>query len=145
MKFYTKLFLCGMIASLAQVASAQTYNYLTLQQLNGDETSLSLDGLKITFENGNLIATNGSKSATIALADMQKFYFAENETGIKGVEKAADAVSAAIVGGCLHVTAPEGAAVSIYSLDGRRVGTDNLPAGVYVVNVAGRTLKVLAK
>lgn len=145
MRTLRKMILCSLLAGTATAASAQTYSYLTLQQQNGSETSLSIDGLKITFDNGNLVATNGSESTTIPLVNMQKLYFATQPTGIDGVEGTSATVSATIVGGRLQVNAPEGSAVSVYSIDGRQVGTENLSAGAYVVKVAGRTFKVLSK
>lgn len=45
--------------------------------------------------------------------------------------------------GCITVSCAEN--VNVYSLDGRRVGTENLPAGVYIVNADGKAVKVYVK
>ena len=41
---------------------AQSYDYLTLRTLNGDEASLGIDNLRITFADGKLNADNGRES-----------------------------------------------------------------------------------
>lgn len=139
------LLLTIFMAMGAVSASAQSYNFLTLQQTNGDEQSLSISGLKITFSDGNLVATNGTETATIPLESMQKMYFAAQATGIA---QATDnvTVSAKIVGGKLLVSAPAGSQVQVYSVDGRQLSTEaTFTKGVYVVRIDGKSLKILAR
>lgn len=65
-------------------ASAQSYDYLVLQKANGNTVDLKVDGLKLTFENGNLVASyNGAAEATVSLADMAKMYFQPKPPGLK--------------------------------------------------------------
>ena len=78
----------------AGTAHAQSYDYLTLKQANGTETSLNLDNLRITFADGLLVADNGTQSVSIALADMDKMFFALESTGLNTVSSAADAAPA---------------------------------------------------
>lgn len=125
--------------------SAQSYNYLTLQQTNGEEKSLAISGLKITFSNGNLVATNGSETATIPLDDMQKMFFSSEATGIASVDGDI-AVSASIEGGKLQVNAPAGSQVQVYGVDGRQLSpTATFTKGAYVVRVGGKSFKLLAQ
>jgi hypothetical protein len=42
-----------------------------------------------------------------------------------------------------YIDAPEGAVV--YNMAGMKVGKENLPAGIYVVKVSGKTIKVIVK
>ena len=78
----------------AGTAHAQSYDYLTLKQANGTETSLNLDNLRITFADGLLVADNGIQSVSIALADMDKMFFALEATGLNTVSSTADAAPA---------------------------------------------------
>lgn len=134
-----------LMAMGAVSASAQSYSYLTLQQTGGDEQSLSISGLKITFSGGNLVATNGTQTATIPLEKMQKMYFAAMPTGISTAAGEA-AVGVSIEGGKLIVNAPEGNSVQLYGIDGRQLSPDaTLNRGVYVVRVGGKSFKLLAR
>ena len=129
----------------AGTAHAQSYDYLTLKQANGTETSLNLDNLRITFSDGQLVADNGIQSVSIALADMDKMFFALEATGLNTVSSTADAApSFRIENGCLITDAPAGS-VSIYGTDGRQVPASGLAPGVYVVKINGQSFKVLAR
>ena len=126
--------------------SAQNYDFLTFQNNDNTTKSLSVDGLKITFENGNAIATVGGKSETFALDNLKKLYFTEKDvTGIKQVVSSDDQINVTAENGHLIISAPEGSHVAVYSLDGRRVGDENLAKGVYVVRVNDRSFKIYVK
>lgn len=126
-------------------ASAQQGNYLTFRQNSGNETSLSLEGLKITFSNGQLVATNGTQQATFALSDMSKMYFSATPTLISQATGSEEHCEARIEGGRLHVTAPEGASVSVYAADGRLMPHEGLQRGAYLVRIGQKVLKVMAR
>jgi len=144
-RYMKSLVLFLLMAMGAVSASAQSYNYLTLQQIGGDEQSLSISGLKIIFSNGNLVATNGAQTATIPLEKMQKMYFAATATGISTAADEA-AVSVSIEGGKLIVNAPKGSSVQLYGVDGRQLSPNaTLNRGVYVVRVGGKSFKLLAR
>lgn len=128
------------------LTAAADNDYMMFQKTNGEEFSLSVDHLKITFANGAMNATDGTNSVSVALTEMKKMYFsATPTTGIVQAATATDAVSATIENGQLHVTAPAGSRVSVYSLDGRQVGTQHLTKGTYLVRINQTTLKVLAR
>ena len=69
-----------LIALVAMVASAETYNYLKFTKTNGSTVTYSAEGLKLTYDNTNVTVTNVDGTATIALADVQDMYFS-NEAG----------------------------------------------------------------
>ena len=69
-----------LIALVAMVASAETYNYLKFTKTNGSTVTYSVEGLKLTYDNSNVYVTNAETSATIALSEVQDMYFS-NEGG----------------------------------------------------------------
>lgn len=141
-----KFFLSLLLGGVALTAAADN-DYMVFQKTNGEESSLNVDHLKITFADGAMNATDGKNSFSVALSDMNKMFFSANPT--MGIEQAttatSDEVSATIENGQLHVTAPAGSRVSVYSLDGRQVGTRYLAEGTYLVRINNTTLKVLAR
>ena len=64
-----------LIALVAMVASAETYNYLKFTKTNGTTATYSVEGLKLTYDNTNVTVTNVDGTATIALAEVQDMYF----------------------------------------------------------------------
>ena len=69
-----------LIALVAMVASAETYNYLKFTKTNGTTLTYSVEGLKITYDASNVTVKNAEGTATIALAEVQDMYFS-NEPG----------------------------------------------------------------
>lgn len=59
-------------------AQAQSFSYLRFNSGTGAEQCVSTDGLKIIFNNGNLVATSNGGNATIALSAMNFMYFSNN-------------------------------------------------------------------
>lgn len=129
----------------ATTVSAQNFDSLKLQQKDGTEKTISLEGLKITFNNGNLVAANAKQTETVSLDKMAKMYFFDTTTGIDDATVAAGEVSVSIVNGKLNVEAPKGSSVRVYNVEGRQMQQDNLQKGVYIVRVNDQTFKVLAR
>ena len=75
-----KTIITMLIALVAMVASAETYNYLKFTKTNGSTVTYSVEGLKLTYDNTNVTITNAEGTATIALAEVQDMYFS-NEAG----------------------------------------------------------------
>jgi hypothetical protein len=75
-----KTIITMLIALVAMVASAETYNYLKFTKTSGTTLTYSVEGLKLTYDNTNVYVTNAETSATIALAEVQDMYFS-NEAG----------------------------------------------------------------
>lgn len=131
---FKKILLTLLLAVPAGLAMADGFPYFAFQTSSGETTTLSVTGLKITFSDGNIVATNEEgANFTTSIESLAKMYFSATATGI-------DAVTS---------TAAEG---DIYNVQGIRVGrTDKmgevrgLPEGVYVVKQNGKTRKVLVK
>ena len=75
-----KTIITMLIALVAMVASAETYNYLKFTKTNGSTVTYSVEGLKLTYDNTNVTIKNVDGTATIALAEVQDMYFS-NEAG----------------------------------------------------------------
>ena len=75
-----KTIITMLIALVAMVASAETYNYLKFTKTNGSTVTYSVEGLKLTYDNTNVTVKNVEGTATIALAEVQDMYFS-NEPG----------------------------------------------------------------
>jgi len=75
-----KTIITMLIALVAIVASAETYNYLKFTKTNGSTVTCSVEGIKVTYDNNNITVTNNEGTTTIALAEVQDMYFS-NEAG----------------------------------------------------------------
>lgn len=136
-------------------AQAQSYDYLTFRAADGTERSMSIDGLRITFADGQMQAVNNSESFSTSLAGLSQMFFTETPTAIKGM--AVEAAHFSFDGGLLRVNAPQGRKICIYGVDGRLVsqhvkqadGMEQIPLsllrGVYIVNVNGVTTKLTVR
>ena len=69
-----------LIALVAMVASAETYNYLKFTKTNGTTLTYSVEGLKLTYDITNVTITNAEGTSTLALAEVQDMYFS-NDAG----------------------------------------------------------------
>jgi len=128
-----KLLLIALVTLLAMPAFGQD---LLIRDKDGNEQSLNLDNLrKLTFEQGNLVATLNDGSATsYILSSISKMLFSDN-TAVEGI-------------------ATDGSLpVSVYDLSGRIVVKDNaastesiiedLPKGIYLLRTGGKTIKII--
>ncbi|MBQ3731310.1 MAG: hypothetical protein II905_06145 [Muribaculaceae bacterium] len=75
-----KTIITMLIALVAMVASAETYNYLKFTKTNGTTLTYSVEGLKLTYDNTNVTVTNAEGTSTLALAEVQDMYFS-NDAG----------------------------------------------------------------
>ena len=127
----------------AITASAQSYDFLTFQKSTGTETSLRSDHVKITFEGGNLVATNGSETFRAPLNEMAKMFFSNTATGIQSVNTSDDA---SIVNGHLSTNAPVGSRICVIGMDGRQLNPNApISKGTYLVRINNTTFKVVAQ
>ena len=133
--------LLAMILAGTLAAQAADYEYLTIEKSDGTAQSLTAVGLKITFSNGNLMATSGTESATIALSDLSRMYFSNTKeaTAIDNLQMD-DLQSAADKD------------IEIYDLQGRRIkgqigksSNSQMPKGIYLVKQNNKTKKVQVK
>lgn len=121
------ILMLALLASAALNASADNYNYLTVQKQDGTEQSFTAQGLTITFANGNMVATQDGQTTTLALSELNKMFFSQEPTGIEDVS----------------ISEPAGeASGAVYDLSGRKVTSapvssstpSLLKKGIYIVN-----------
>ena len=139
----------------AAVGAAQNVDYLTFRTADGTEQSLSVDGLKITFAEGKLVARNAVATVSYDLATLSSMFFAAQPTALEGL--VAQQQGAQVRGGLLYVNAPAGTQVLLYAIDGRLLAADvkqssaeeqvgaRLSAGTYIVKVGNQSYKLLAR
>lgn len=128
-----KLLLIVFVALLAMPAFSQD---LLIRDKDGKEQSLNLDNLrKLTFEQGNLVATLNDGSATsYILSSIGKMLFSDN-TAVDGI------------------TSDAALPVSVYDLSGRIIVNEvsapaesimeDLPKGIYLLRSGGKTIKII--
>ncbi len=131
------------VVFVATAIAQDRYGFVTFKTADGVEQSLPAMGLSITFKDGQLLAVNGGHSATIPLSDISSMFFSYTATGITAPEK--NAVKVRVVDGKLQIDAPAGSRVSVFTPDGRLVGTENLTKGIYVVRVNEQTFKIVSE
>ncbi len=62
------------VAFCVTITQATDYKYLIIETTDGTAYNLTATGQTITFENGNLVSSDGT---TIALTSLAKMYFSE--------------------------------------------------------------------
>lgn len=119
------------------VAHADSYPYLTFQKSDGTTVSMESASLVMTFSDGKLIASNGTDSQELTVADLSKMYFSESgATGIQDVD----------------VSDADGEA-EVFSLQGVSYGKfstvqsflNTAEPGVYIVKVNGKSQKIMVR
>lgn len=134
-----------LLVALALPLQAQTCRYVTVQTADGVQRSMTLSGLKITFEQEQMMMQGAEGTQTFALSTLSELFFATAPTGITAVQTDHAACQPAIVRGKLTGVVPEGASISIFTPDGRRISDGTLTHGTYLVRINGITYKVLAQ
>lgn len=132
MKKYLFL-LCMIIIAFAVHAE---YNRLVFRTLDGNEQSVGLTDLNISFVNGEMIAISEGESVKISLASLKSMEFSNAHSSIKDI--LADKES--------------GGKVSVYNTDGQLFGIyesvksacAKLPSGIYIIKAeSGLTSKIM--
>ena len=129
----TILLLCLFGLLSTNTRAADTYDYIVFTLTNGATQAVSSSNLTITFSDGNLIASNPTKTlATIPLASLSSMEFStEDSTGIE--ETIID-----------FLTTDD--SVTIYDMNGRLMPDKaNLPKGVYILKTNNKTIKIQLK
>lgn len=119
------------------MAHADSYPYLTFQKSDGTMVSMEVASLTMTFSDGKLIASNGTDSQELAVDDLLKMYFSENDvTGIQNVD----------------ISDSDGE-VEVFSLQGISYGQfstlqsfrNTAESGVYIVKANGKAQKIMVR
>ncbi len=130
-----RLFLLTVIIVGSLCLSAGNYDYMAFVTDSGIERITSAN-LVMTIQGNNLVANNGTNSLTIALTNLQKMYFCD-ENGIYNDLNI--------------VSDTDMAPVAVYSTDGKHIGsfstmTDavlTLSKGTYIVTRNNQSTKIL--
>ncbi len=119
--------------AVATFAKADNYQYLVLEQTDGTTIKLVASGLTMTFQNGQLVASDGT---TVSLTSLSQMYFANTDTAIREMD---------VNGG--------DSSVEVYTISGARLGAyasaekalQSLQHGVYIVKSNGKTQKITVR
>ena len=145
----TKHFLAALLLMFSANMMADNYNFLTLSH-NGMEESIPLPVVqRISFEEGYVVVTTTEGKHSYPISSMEKITFTENATAIEALPEQAEDLTykdgtLAIKGdGMLRVYNTSGALVSIaYVKEGANINLGKLPAGVYIVRMGEKTIKI---
>ena len=147
----TKNILAAMLLMASTSIMADEYKYLTISS-NGTEDNISLPIVqRITFEDGYVVVTTteGKCSFPLSILDKITFTTSDVEDAIKALPEETENLAykdgtLAIKGdGMLRIFNTSGALVSIANVkEGANVSLEGLPAGVYIVRMGDKTIKV---
>lgn len=128
--------LISMLTLLAvTAASADNYSYLAFQTADGSTRSIGVESLEMTFSDGKLIASNGTESLEISVADLTRMFFSSEATAIKDISLDADSP--------VKVYTVEGVCVGRY--DNMASASANMGKGVYIVKGEKTTHKITVR
>ena len=111
------------------------YPYLVLEGADGTQTSVSVQSLSLTPDEGSLVARNAEGIRSLPLAGLSKMYFATTPTGI------------------VPPVRGEEEEVEVFSLSGLPAGVfenavkaqQALPRGVYIAKTRSKTFKMTVR
>ena len=132
-----KLLLLSLLAIGTSQMKADDYLYLTFTNTDGAEQSVSIDGLKVSFADGNIVAEATEETLTLPLADVAKMYFSDTKSEQTGIKEAVS----------------KGEGISVYTTSGMFIGIfanaaqahKQLEHGLYVIRNNGKTYKMAVK
>lgn len=129
--------LFAIISLLVGTTAAQAYDYpyLVVQSADGTTKSIAVESLVLTFQNGQLVASNGDGTQSFTLTDLNKMYFTSSATSIS------------------QTAEQEEEPVEVYALSGMFIGRfdslstakASLKQGVYLMKTKGTTKKMAIK
>lgn len=130
-------------------------NYLYIQSSTGETVDWSVPSLqKMTFQNGNVVITKKDGTSTYTpISSISRMYI--STPSANGIESVGNNGQCTWDGERLHVNAPAGSVVKVYSVNGvlvsqtrltdTSVNLQGLNRGMYVVNVGGHVVKIMKK
>lgn len=130
------ILLLALIATFSTNVFADDYQYLTFLKSDGSSLSVTAEGLKITFVDGNLVATQGGQTTTIALTDLNKMYFTSESTAIN---------EASIAGKQQPFTVVSVSGMTVGRFNSAEEMNQQLPRGIYIVKQDGKSTKVIVQ
>ena len=144
-----KLFLAAMLLMVGANVMADEYQYLTITY-SDTERSISLPIIqKISFADDYVVVTTTEGVHKYPISLLDKITFTENATAIKDLPEQAkdltfkDGTLAVKGNGLMRIYGANGALVSIANVkEGANINLGNFPAGVYIVRMGDKTIKV---
>lgn len=138
-----KRYLLSIALGLAALtAGAQQTDYLTLRMADGTECSVPSSGLTLTFGNGQMTVRSAQGTTNYALTSLAQMWFAATPTAISSLSGSNAGIR--IVGGQVVATGIAPADIRVFTPDGREVGQNGLPRGLYIVRTPQQTYKLTA-
>ncbi|MBR5053681.1 MAG: T9SS type A sorting domain-containing protein [Bacteroidaceae bacterium] len=144
-----KTFLAAMLLMVGTNMMADGYRYLTIT-FSGSDFNISLPIVqRISFEDNRVVVTTSEGACYFPISVIEKITFTESATAIEALPEQAEDLTykngtLSIKGdGLLRIYSTNGALVNIaYVKEGANVSLDKLPAGVYIVRMGDKTIKV---
>lgn len=127
-----KFLLSAILAVISTIGVHAEYNKLVFRTLSGEEQSIGVKNLSISYENGDMIAISGSELVKIPLTSLKSMEFSDTNA----------------VG---SVSSIDNSEVTAYSINGVCLGNfkshsealNGLPSGIYILkSMNGVTSKV---
>lgn len=118
---------------------------------SGASSEYQLSSLqKITFSNGNVVLTTSSgKTVSFAISSISKMYFGATSTAIQQLAADSQATwdGTSLVfdsgRGIVNIYRPSGLLVASQTIDGgATISLADLPRGVYIVRIDGKSFKI---
>jgi len=126
-------------ASLTAIAADENmattgsgYTYLALELSNGTSQTVTANGLKITFANGVVTATNGDEKVSVALSSLSRMYYTNTP-------------STSDIGTVTGINVLDNLTIDRYDLQGHKLSDGQHKKGVYIVRKNGKTTKAHIK
>ena len=73
--------LATLLLAATLTTSAATYDYLVFETSDGTQLSMTADGMKLTYNDGMLTATNGSVTQTFTTSALSRMFFSNAKQG----------------------------------------------------------------
>ncbi len=138
-----------LLTTFTLMAFADDYRYLTAVYDDVEQSFKLATVQKITFEQGNVVIATSQGTTSIPQASMQKMFFDAQPTAVEALPEASQSLTlngttlSATGQGLLCVYNTAGQLVSIAQVDGQAsLSLASLPKGVYIISLAGETIKV---
>lgn len=130
-----KILLLGAVACISLTAMAADFPTLTFEMTDGSFKTLDSENLSMTFQDGNLLATNKDGVFQAPVSGISKFYFSSGAQAVDGIE--ADA------GSKVNVFSTTG--VFMGSFDSIETARTSLSPGLYIMRTGSKNFKTVVK
>lgn len=145
----TKILLATLLLMACTNMRADEFKYLTVSY-GGTENNIFLPTVqRISFEEGYVVVTTSEGYHRYPISILEKITFTESPTSIEALPEQEkditykDGILSIKGDGLLRIFNTAGALLNIANIkEGANVSLNNLPAGVYIVRMGDKTIKV---